>query len=576
MKKSLSTMICLLLSLTLILSACGGGNSSESADKSTGQNTEQPAEELVTDGLIKASDVSLSPELAKNRKDTMIIGITSPSGIFNPLFADSQYDNFINSTLFTSMIEVNKDGTYKEGIAEKWEISPDNLVYTFTLRDGLKYSDNTPVTADDVAFSLTVLHDKSYDGPSDIIKDAHIKGGKEYKEGKATSIEGIKVLDPRTIQVTTTEVNALAFSAIGSVGVLPKAIYGKDYKQGSLGYMRDLFTHPVGNGPYKLEKFTPGQEAVLVANELFYQGKPKIEKLIYKFTTSETNVQLLQAGETDMDFIDVNKDTIEQLKEFGFVDVNLFPANSYGYIAFNHKHDQFKDKRVRQALTYGLNRKEIVDAVYQGYADVLNVPQSKVSWAFTDDVNKYDFDLEKAKQLLDEAGWKVGGDGIREKDGKKFKITFTATTPNPVNDAIIPLAQASYKELGIEFVAEQMDFNAAVDKRKKGDFDMMFLAWGLTPDPQSGENVFKTGGSQNDVGYSNPKVDELFTKAGAMVDTEKRKEVFKELYKELNEDLPYIFLYQRRDMWANNARLQGFDMSPYRNFTYSLPQLQIQ
>lgn len=576
MKKSLSTMICLLLSLTLILSACGGGNSSESADKSTGQNTEQPAEELVTDGLIKASDPSLSPELAKNRKDTMIIGITSPSGIFNPLFADSTYDNFINSTLFTSMIEVNKDGTYKEGIAEKWEISPDNLVYTFTLRDGLKYSDNTPVTADDVAFSLTVLHDKSYDGPSDIIKDAHIKGGKEYKEGKATSIEGIKVLDPRTIQVTTTEVNALAFSAIGSVGVLPKAIYGKDYKQGSLGYMRDLFTHPVGNGPYKLEKFTPGQEAVLVANELFYQGKPKIEKLIYKFTTSETNVQLMQAGETDMDFIDVNKDTIEQLKEFGFVDINLFPANSYGYIAFNHKHDQFKDKRVRQALTYGLNRKEIVDAVYQGYADVLNVPQSKVSWAYTTDVNKYDFDLEKAKQLLDEAGWKVGADGIREKDGKKFKITFTATTPNPVNDAIIPLAQASYKELGIEFVAEQMDFNAAIDKRKKGDFDMMFLAWALTPDPQSGENVFKTGGSQNDVGYSNPKVDELFTKAGAMVDTEKRKEVFKELYKELNEDLPYIFLYQRRDMWANNARLQGFDMSPYRNFTYSLPQLQIQ
>ncbi|EPY10512.1 ABC transporter substrate-binding protein [Paenibacillus alvei] len=569
-------MICLLLSLTLILSACGGGNSSKGTDKTTGQNTEQPAEELVTDGLIKASDVSLSPELAKNRKDTMIIGITSPSGIFNPLFADSTYDNYINTSIFTSMIEVNKDGTYKEGIAEKWEISPDNLVYTFTLRDGLKYSDNTPVTADDVAFSLTVLHDKSYDGPTDIIKDAHIKGGKEYKEGKATSIEGIKVLDARTIQVTTTEVNALAFSAIGSVGVLPKAIYGKDYKQGSLGYMRDLFTHPVGNGPYKLEKFTPGQEAVLVANELFYQGKPKIEKLIYKFTTSETNVQLMQAGETDMDFIDVNKDTIEQLKEFGFVDINLFPANSYGYIAFNHKHDQFKDKRVRQALTYGLNRKEIVDAVYQGYADVLNVPQSKVSWAYTDDVNKYDFDLEKAKQLLDEAGWKVGADGIREKDGKKFKITFTATTPNPVNDAIIPLAQASYKELGIEFVAEQMDFNAAIDKRKKGDFDMMFLAWALTPDPQSGENVFKSGGSQNDVGYSNPKVDELFTKAGAMVDTEKRKEVFKELYKELNEDLPYIFLYQRRDMWANNARLQGFDMSPYRNFTYSLPQLQIQ
>ena len=100
----------------------------------------------------------------------------------------------------------------------------------------------------------------------------------------------------------------------------------------------------------------------------------------------------------------------------------------------------------------------------------------------------------------------------------------------------------------------------------------MFLAFGLTPDPQTSESAFKTGGSQNE----NPKVDELFQKAGAEIDIEKRKPIYKELYKELNEDLPCMFMYKRRDMWATNARIQGFDMSPYRDFTYNLPTIQIQ
>ncbi|MCM3339499.1 ABC transporter substrate-binding protein [Paenibacillus sp. MER TA 81-3] len=579
MKKRFSIIMCLLLSLTLVLSACGGSKEGSGDTSSAGQTSEQSSGsgegELVADGLLKATDQTKSPEAANNRKDMVIIGFTAPSGIFNPAYAETAYDIYVSETLFESMLQVNKDGTYSEALAESYSISEDKLTYTFKLKDGLKFSDGSPLTAEDVAFSLTVLHDKSYDGPSDIIKDAHIKGGQEYKDGKATTVEGVKVIDPRTIEVTTTEPGALAFSAIGTTGVLSKAYYGKDYKQGDLGYMKDLFTKPLGSGSYKLEKFAAGQEAVLTANENYYKGKPKIPNLIFKFTTNETNVQLLQTGETDMDFITVSKDQVDQLKEMGFLDVNLFPTNGYGYINFNHNRDQFKDKRVRQALTYGLDRQQIVDAVYQGYADVIDIPQSKESWSYTDEVTKYNFDLEKAKQLLDEAGWTVGADGMREKDGKKFKIIFTATTPNEVNDAIIPIAQANYKELGIEFIAEQMDFNAAIEKRKKGDFDMMFLAWGLTPDPQSSENVFKTGGSQNDIGYSNAKLDELFTKAGKEVDIEKRKPIFKEIYQELNEDLPYIYLYQRRDMWATNARIQGFDMSPYRRFTNDLSQIEI-
>ncbi|WCF09826.1 ABC transporter substrate-binding protein [Paenibacillus thiaminolyticus] len=581
MKKRFSIMMCLLLSLTLVLSACGGsdsgnGDSAGQANQESSGGDNGTDGELVSDGLIPATDKSKSPATATNRTDTAILGITAPSGILNPVFAESAYDKYVTQALFAGLLQINKDGTYSPYLAEEYTISDDKLTYTFKLKDGLKFSDGSPLTAEDVAFTLTVLHDKSYDGPSDIVKDAAIKGGQEYKDGKATSVEGIKVIDPRTIEINTLEPRALALGAIGDAGVLSKEYYGKDYKQGDLSYMKDLFTKPLGNGAYKLDKFVPGQEAVLSGNENFHLGAPKIPNLIFKFTTDETNVQLLQTGETDMDMVTVSKDQVEQLQELGFLDINLFRTNGYGYIAFNHNKEMFQDKRVRQALTYGLDREQIVEAVYQGYADVIDIPQSKDSWSYTDEVTKYDFNLEKAKQLLDEAGWTVGADGIREKDGQKFKVTFTASSPNPVNDAIIPVAQANWKELGIELTAEQMDFNAVVEKRKKGDFDMLFMAWGLTPDPQSMENVFKTGGSQNDIGYANSKIDELFAQSGKEVDVEKRKPIFKEIYQELNEDLPYIYLYQRRDMWATNARIQGFDMSPYRNFTYDLSTIQIQ
>ncbi|MBG9791595.1 ABC transporter substrate-binding protein [Paenibacillus dendritiformis] len=581
--------LCLLLSLTLVLSACSGGDtaepSKEPAQKEQGSEAEKkedgdPASEpeeagVINEGIVKASDPSKSPANATARTDTLIIGMSAPAGIFHPLYAETTYDTYVADTLFKSLLEVQKDGTYAPMLAEKYEVSPDNLTHKYKLREGLKFSDGSPLTAEDVAFTITVLHDKSYDGPTDIIRHAKIKGGKEYFDGKATSIEGIKVIDPLTIEFTTIEPSALAQPAIGGAGIISKAYYGQNYKQGDLSYMNDLFTKPLGNGPYKLEKFVAGQEVTFVANENYFKGAPKIPKLIYKFTTEETNAQLLQAGETDMDFISANLDNFELLQSMSFLDITLFPTNGYGYIAFNHNRAKFQDKKVRQALTYGLDREQIVDAVYQGYAEVINVPQSKLSWAYTDEVNKYEFNLEKAKKLLDEAGWKVGADGIREKDGEKFIINFAATSPNVVNDAIIPVAQANYKELGIEFVAEQMDFNAVIEKKKKGDFDMLFLAVGLRPDPQVSQNSFITGGSQNDIGYSNPKVDELFEKGGKTLDIEERKKIYKELYQELNEDLPYIYMYQRRDMWANNARFTGLDMSPYRDFSYGVDSLMI-
>ena len=156
-------------------------------------------------------------------------------------------------------------------------------------------------------------------------------------------------------------------------------------------------------------------------------------------------------------------------------------------------------------------------------------------------------------------------------------MKFTATSPNVVNDALIPVAKANFEELGIKFEAEQMDFNAVIEKVNNMDFEMFFMAWGLTPSPDA-SNVFASNGSQNNTGYANPELDALFNEGLKETDVEKRKEIYKEIYQILNEELPYIYLYQRRDMWVVNSRVKGFEnqITPYKDYPASLYKLTLE
>lgn len=272
-------------------------------------------------------------------------------------------------------------------------------------------------------FALKVLLDGSYDGPSDLLSDK-IKGAQEYHDGKAKDISGVKVIDDNTVEVTVLEPQAITKIDLGTVYLVPEAYYGKGYKQGNVESIKALNNKPIGSGQYVLTKYAPGQEVDLTANPNYFKGAPKIKNVVFKTTTEETKMAMLQSGETDMDMVTVSEDNVEELKSYGFLDVNIFPTNGYGYVQFNHKLKKYQDLKVRQALVYGLNRAEVVEGVFGKYADVINIPQSKVSWAYTDEnIEKYEFNLDKAKQLLDEAGWKVGSDGIREKTAKSSRST---------------------------------------------------------------------------------------------------------------------------------------------------------
>ncbi|SDZ32450.1 ABC transporter substrate-binding protein [Bacillus sp. 166amftsu] len=560
-----------LLSSSLVLSACGGQEDKASTEPAKQQDVKDLKIEKVT-----ATDKSKNPEKAKQRKDTLIVGISKPGGVFLPYFQENGWDGNVTSVIFASLVSTDKQGKPVPELAEKWDVSSDQLKYTFHLRKNLKFSDGSPLTADDVAFTLTLLHDKAYEGGTDILQYA-IKGGKNYKEGKATSIEGIKVVNPQTIEITTEKVNSQALVSLGGP-VLSKDYYGKDYKQNtSLNYLKDLYGKPIAAGPYKFEKYVPGQEVRFVANEHYYAGKPKVKNFIYKITTPDTNFQLFQTGETDYDGFAANNDNIEQLKSLGFANFNIETVSSYSFVYLNNKKPYLKDKKVRQALIYGLDRKKYVDTYFQGNASVANIPISPTSWAYDDKgINQYEYNLEKAKKLLDEAGWKVGSDGIREKDGQKLKLSYYAASGRKQEEVFIPIAKENYKALGVEFNPEIMDFNTLVSKLKKFDYDLAAVATPIISDPSETVGEFESTHPDNSAGYSNPKVDELIKKGIETVDIEKRKPIYKELYKELSDDPPVILLNYRKSISAHNSRVKGINPEKYDSISSNLPVLSIE
>ncbi|ARC30220.1 MULTISPECIES: ABC transporter substrate-binding protein [Bacillus] len=557
-----------LMSSSLVLSACGGQE-----DKASTEPVKQQDLKNIKIEKIAATDKTKVPDKAKNRKDTLVVGISKPGGVFLPYFQQNGWDGNVTSVIFASLVSTDKQGKPIPELAEKWDVSSDQLTYTFHLRKDLKFSDGSPLTADDVAFTLTLLHDKAYEGEIDISQYA-VKGGKEYKEGKATSIEGIQVVDPQTIKITTEKVNSQAIFVLGGT-VLSKAYYGKDYKQNtSLDYLKELYGKPIAAGPYKFEKYIPGQEVRFVANENYYAGKPKIPNFIYKITSGDTKLQLFQTGEVDYTGLGTGDEILEQAKGLEFANIQIETAASFSYIYMNNNKPYLKDKKVRQALIYGLDRKKYVDTALKGYGTVANVPIHPTSWAYTEEgVNKYEYDKEKAKKLLDEAGWKVGSDGVREKDGQKLKLSYFGPSSAKDSDLLIPIAKENYKEIGVEFNPEFMDFNTMLSKVNKGDYDLASVSTPITSDPSETAGEYLSGVNDKSLGYKNAKVDELIKKGIETVDIEKRKPIYKELYKELSDDPPVILLNYRRTITGYNGNIKGIDSEKYNSISANLPVL---
>lgn len=546
--KTVTGAIAAAAAVLMLLSGCGA-TSADTAQQSG--NVEDIANDTYT-----AQDPSKSPELANKRTDTLVLQMGKPGGILLPNFYSNGWDGNATQPIFSQLVNIDMNGNPIPDLAESWEISSDNLTYTFHLRDNLKFEDGSPLTADDVAFTLTLFNDPGYTVGDVDFTTINIKGAKDYQDGKADSISGIHVVDPKTITIETETPNPNALYTLGGP-VLSKAYYGKGYQRGNLDYLKELYAKPLGTGPYKLAKYVEGQEIDYVANENYYDGAPNVKNLIFKVvTSSSTSLQNFQNGEMDFYGTTPSADTIEQLQSLGFASYKISTSSSFSRIIINNKKPYFSDKRVRQALYYGINRQQIVDVVDNGYGQVANVYASPNMWSYTEDgINKYEYNKDKAAQLLDEAGWKVGADGVREKDGTKFKITYLATDSDSKE---IPILADNFKSLNIDFSSETLDVNTIFSRLPKGDYDLVQFSTPVLLDPNDAVQSYASDDPEvNYSGYHNDEVTKLIQEGVSTSDREKRKETYKKLYQALNDDPPVLLLDYSKGVSAWNARVQG-------------------
>lgn len=560
-KKALACLLAAVMALSL--AACGSGSDNKkTSEKTESQDTNTSLE--ATNQLIEAEDPSALPETAAKRKDTLIAGVADFAGVFNPVYWEANEDMQVVSATNASLSVNDDKGEIVDGTASM-SVSDDGKVYTYKLTKE-KYNDGSDVKAEDYVNWYKVVADPSYDGYQDISK-VNVVGYDDYKNGSATEISGIKVVDESTIEITLEAANTSAPYVLGSAVPISTAKYGDLIKKGDLSKFKSLnMVDYVSNGAYVLKEYKEKTSATLEANPNFYLGEPKTKNLIFKVVATNAELQAVETGDVDIhDQVVCDDDHIEEAMSAGFINLKIQPTLGYGYVATNQKNEIFQDVKVRQALLHAIDRKSLNQAVYGQYAITLNIPQAPISWLYDDEgMETYDYDLEKAAELLKEAGWEKDGDKLM-KDGKQMKIVFSAMSGNVVTDTMIPLMIDAYGQLGIDFQAEYVDWPTLQSKSQNGTFDMLFMAWGLTADPDLTGTFAsaEAGGTQNHTGYANPELDKMLAEALASTSQDEQKEKYKEIYKLINEELPLYPIYERCDLICYNTRVQNIEQSSY-------------
>ena len=575
MKRRLVILLTAGLAASMLFVACGGGANNATEGNSNGSEAGGTTKDLSKPERIEASNPSAIPDAAKNRTDTLIVGTTDPKGEFVPIYSSTLYDSWVNKLVFDGLISNNEKGEAVPNVAESYEVSEDGKTYTFKLNKGIKFTNGQELTAKDVAFTFTSICDPGYDGPRmDAV--SNLVGYEEYNKGDAKSVEGIKVIDDYTISFTNKNVDAAGIWNF-EYGIMPESVY--KFEKGNFQAVKDKLLEPVGSGAYKFVHFKPGQEVKFEKNPDYWKGEPKIPYIVMKVTNAQTLLQELMAGTVDIDRVGAKPENIDPLKQAGFLNLDLYMQNGYGYIGLNYGSDKVKDPKVRQALLYGLNREGFMQSYYQGYGQVYNSHILPTSWAYNPDVPKYEYNPEKANQLLDEAGWKdTNGNGVRDKDGVELELQWLTYTGSKYVDALIPIVQQSWEQIGVKVTPELMEFGTMMDKVNNREYDIFNGAWNLSIDPDP-SGIFAISqdvpGGFNNIGWRNEEADKLLKEGKGTTNQEERKKAYAEWQLKFSEDVPYILLGNAQEMFASNARVKGYNPSTYIDWTHDVYKLEL-
>ena len=470
---------------------------------------------------------------------TLHLVLSANPSRLNPILATDSASGEISSFLFNGLIKYDK---YQKHIipdlAENFYFK-NNKTLVFKLKKNVYWHDGKRFDADDVIFTYKLLISPKIASP--------------YSSG-FRFVKDVKKLDKYTIEV---EYKEPYFKALETwmMGILPAHIL-KDEKN----IMNSSFnTHPIGTGPYKLEKLEFSKDIILSANEKYFEHPPYIDKISFHvIADSMTRFLMLKSYKLDIGSLSPIEYEKKLNKDF-FKHFNIYEniSLSYTYLGFNLRKKKFQDPRVRKALSLAIDRDEIVDIMFFGHAKVCKGPFLPTSAAFNPNVKKPKRDLKRAKELLKEAGY--------DKD-HPLEFEIATSNSNPTRPYVAQIIQHQLKQAGVVVKLRIMEWQAFLNMVVfPHKFDTVILGWGLspTPDPRlfwHSESDVK--GGFNFVGYHNKKLDKLIDQSEKIVDRDKLAKIWQKMFKIIVDDNPYLFLYIPTSISAVSKEIEGIEPLP--------------
>lgn len=466
---------------------------------------------------------------------TLTLSISSSPIRINPILANDTASSEIADWLFNGLFKYDKDGSIALDLASSYEFLDDTTLIV-KLKDNILWHDGEKFSADDVLFTYnTIVSPNIFTSITSIFK----------------VVKSVEKIDDYTIKVKYKEPYFKALE-IWMIGMLPSHIL-KDEK--------DLMTSefnkkPIGTGSYKLKEFKLNTDIELFAYDKYFEGRPNIDKILYKFVP-DPNTSFLMLKQNKLDLgsltpLQIDRQVNDEFKK----DYKIIekPSFSYSYMGFNLKKEKFKDIRVRKALSLAIDRQEIVDILFFGHGKVCTGPFLPGTFAYSDKVKVVKSDIKKAKELLAELGYDKSN---------PFSFEVITNTGNSFRINAAQIMQYQLAKVGIEMKIRVMEWqaflNTVVHPR---NFDAIILGWSmpLTPDAYSvwHSDSIRTGGF-NLVNYKNDKVDKLIEKGSRTISREKLGEIYREIFKQISDDLPYLFLYIPNSISVVSSKIKNVE-----------------
>lgn len=527
MKKRVLSL-CLAGLMAASLTGCGGaGNAAETTAAAGAENSAAASEAGASEG----------------KEELVFVNYRDIRDLNPHLYAGEMY---AQEMLYETLVNITADG-YEGCLAESWDISDDGKTYTFHIRDGVKFSDGEVCDANAIKANFDAIIEN---------KDRHT-----WLE-MMNLLVGVSAPDDKTFVIKLSEPYYPLLTELGVTRpfamISPKAMKDGSTKDGVNAY--------IGTGPYVLTDFVTDEYAVFEANDDYWGEQPKIKKITVKvIPDNQTRILALEKGEIDMIFGKnmIDADAINQYTGNDKFTVSLSDPTSTRQIVLNTTRDVLADKEVRQALQHATNKQAISDGIFYGLEQPADTLFAKTVPYCDIDLEPYAYDVELAQSMLDEAGWVVGADKIREKDGQKLNIDLLYNSDSVTEKAIAEYLQSEYQKIGISLNIHGEEEQSYRDNMKAGNFDMVFnICWGTPYDPQSSLAAMRApvyGDYAAQLGLEDKAdIDQAITDILVSTDETKRQELYTFVLTRLHEDAVYIPLTYECNKAIYRSDLQGF------------------